>query len=130
MMFECGMKESREGTMHIQHKADVVKTMIGYFYGKTTCIEWLHIKDYVDIVEIWHLTKVKTLLEIYIANNISLNDCIDWFLYADAYGMEHVLQMASMLIASQLPQISKSKAFQSLSLSDLSLLKARSHLSE
>ena len=122
MMLECGMKESHEGVIHIQHKADVVKRMIGYFYGKTTCIEWLHIKDYVDIVEIWQLTEVKALLEIYIADNISLNDCIDWFIYADAYHMEHVLQRARKKIIAQFALLSRSKAFESLRFSDLNVL--------
>ena len=59
VMLESGMKESNEHVIHIHDtRADVVETMMGYFYGKDSCIQWKHIKDYVDIVELWQLAQV------------------------------------------------------------------------
>ena len=119
-MLKSGMKETYEEVLHIQYtKADVVKTMIKYFYGTKTCIEWEDIKDYVNIVELWQLPQVKAMLEPYIRENISPDNCIDWFVYADAYHMEHVKQKTSDLMNSKFSEISKCKEFMSLSLSNL-----------
>ena len=121
-ILESGMKESDDGEIRIQHaRTDVVKTMIGYFYGEDTCIEWKEIRDYVDIVELWQLTEAKPILEDYIAKNISEQDCIEWFLYADAYHMENVVLKIIETFINTLcfRQISRSEDFRSLSLSDL-----------
>ena len=120
-MLESGMKESDEGELRIQHtRADVIKTMIGYFYGEDTRIEWKQIRNYLDVVELWQLTQVKHVLEAYIAENILLRDCIEWFLYADAYHMEHVvLTITKRFLNTQFMEISRTKDFQSLSLSEL-----------
>ena len=93
VMLLSGMKESEEGMIHIQNtKADVVETMIGYFYGQTTSIDWNHIKDYVDIVELWQIAEVKDILEDYIAENVTPHNSswTDWFHHADTYHMEHL----------------------------------------
>ena len=120
VMMESGMKESDIGEIRIQDtRADVVKTMIGYFYGDDTCIEWKQIKDYVDIVELWQLTQVKPELEAYIAKDVVLQNCIDWFIFADTYHMEHVVLRITELINAHFTQISSSKEFKSLSLSVL-----------
>ena len=58
------------------------------------------------------------MLETYIGENVSPDNCIDWFLYADAYHMEHVKQEISDLINSQFRKISKCKEFMWLSLSN------------
>ena len=120
-MLESGMKEANEEVLHIQYtRADVVKTMIRYFYGEVTSIEWEHIKDYVDIVELWQLLEVKGMLETYIGENISPDNCIGiLFMYADAYHMEHVKQKIIDLMNSQFSKISECKEFTSLSLSNL-----------
>ena len=121
VMLESGMKESDTGEICIQHtRADVVKTMIGYFYGKNVYIEWEQIKDYVDIVELWQLAELKPVLEAYIAKNVSLQDCVEWFILADAYHMEYgMLRITEEFINTHFLEISRSKEFLSLSLSNL-----------
>ena len=120
VMLESGMKESNEHVIHIHNtRADVVKTMMGYFYGKDSCIQWKHIKDYVDIVELWQLAQVKPVLEAYIADNILPKDYVEWFLYADSYHMEHLLLRIADMINEQALKLSKDEAFLSLSLSNL-----------
>ena len=120
-MLASDMKESDAGEICIQHtRADVVKTMIGYFYRKDVCTEWERIKDYVDIVELWQLAQVKHVLESYIAENIVLQDCIEWFSFADAYDMECVvLRIIKEFFNTHFLEISRSKEFLSLSLSSL-----------
>ena len=123
VMLDSGMKESNERVIHIHDtRADVVETMMGYFYGKKTCIEWKDIKDYVDIVELWQLIRVKPVLEAYIADNILPKDCVEWFLYANSYHMEYLLLRIAYMINEQAGNISKDKAFLSLSLSNLGSL--------
>ena len=120
IMLESGMKESTTGKIQIQHtKANVVETMIGHFYGKDACIEWEQIRDYVDIIELWQLAQLKPILEAYIAKNIVLQDCIDWFIYADTYHMEHVILRITELINANFTDFSRSRQFKSLSLSTL-----------
>ena len=120
VMLESGMKESSEGVIHIQNtRADVVKAMIGYFYGENVCIEWEQIKDYVDIVELWQLARVKLVLEAYITDNISSKNCIEWFFYADSYNMEHLMLRVVDTINKEIVKISRSEEFLSLSLSNL-----------
>ena len=119
-MLDSGMKESDKGEIHIlDTKAGIVETMIGYFYGKDAYIEWKQIRDYVDIVELWQLTQVKPLLEAYIAKNITPQDCIGWLNYADVYQLEHVISKIIDMIDTRFSEISTSKEFLALSLSNL-----------
>ena len=81
---------------------------------------WKQIRDYVAIVEPWQLAEVKPVLEDYIAKNISLHDCVEWLLYADAYLMEHVvLAIIKRFLNPLFMEISRSEEFRSLSLSNL-----------
>ena len=99
VMLQSGMKEGEEGMIHIQNtKADVMKTVIGYFYGQTTSIDWNHIKDYVDVVELWQTAEVKDILEDYIAENITPHNCTDWIDYADTYHMEYLKEVTRAMI--------------------------------
>ena len=119
-MLESDMKENADREIHIQDmRADVVQTMIGYFYGNETCIGWEEIKVYVDIVELWQITQVKPVLEAYIARNIPPQDCMDWLNFADTYHMEQVTLRIAELVNTHFTEISRGKGFQSVSLSDL-----------
>ena len=123
MMLQSGMKESDEGKMHIHDtRADVVRAVIGYFYGKDIHIEWQQIKDYVDIAELWHLVHLKSALEDHIAVNMSSHDCVDWFFYADTYQMDYLQKTATEMIISHFEEISRSEDFSSLSLQELHVL--------
>ena len=120
-MLASGMKESDTREICTQHtRANVVKTMIGYFYGKDASIEWAQIKDYVDIVELWQLAQVKPVLEAYIAKNIVLENCIEWFVFADTYHMKRiVLKTIKEFVSPMFMTILRSKEFHSLSLYNL-----------
>ena len=122
MMLESGMKESNNSVMRIQDcTIHVVKTIIAYFYGKELCIEWKHVKDYLDIVELWQLTRVKHLLEIFLTHTVEISflNCIEWFYYADVYHMENVLLRTKELINSQAVDVSRTEDFEPLSQSQL-----------
>ena len=89
-MFECGMKESLEGILHIQHaRADVIQTLIKYLYGKGISICASEIVDFVDIVGLWDLREVKCHLQCYIEQYAKLqeDECIWWYLFADTYNL-------------------------------------------
>ena len=120
-MLTSDMKESDTGQIRIKNtRASVVKTMIGYFYGKDACIEWTQIRDYVDIVELWQLAQVKPVLEAYIGENIVLPDCFEWFMFANVYQMEFVvLKIIKRFVNTHFLEVSRSKEFLSLSLSTL-----------
>ena len=102
-MFECGIHEAQTGKLEVKNTpASVVRTMISYMYGRNISIEWDDVVDYIDLIEMWQMDKLKDELEDYIVMNINIdtNNWIPWLCLAQRYHM-HKLARKSQLTTTK-----------------------------
>ena len=66
-LFNSGMQEVRNQTLNLEDlNPKVVKSLMAYMYGMDIIIEWDEVTDYLDIVECWQITELKSKLEQYV----------------------------------------------------------------
>ena len=119
-LFSSNMKEAQQGEITMETlEFTTVHAIIQYLYSQPISVDW---KDVEKMIAACDLLQIKPLMDVlveYIAKHLSPTNCIGWWNIADKFNMFEVGKQAKSLMCTKFKEVSCSKEFKMLSLSEL-----------
>ena len=121
-LFSSGLTEATQGEVTLDDlDAEVMRNIVDYMYSGNIDIQRSNVKDVLEACEFLQLEHLKVHCENYIVENLSHDNCLEWFLFGDCF-TQMVKQQALHLITQNFVRLSKSEDFKNLSKSELNIL--------
>ena len=115
-LFDSGMQESQTNKMEVKGipahvPARVVQMAIAFMYGEIVRIPGEDIEEYIEIAELWLLSEFKGLIEEYIGQILTPQNCLSWFRGARMYSMKKVEKQTRELFQKNLKELLNTEDF-------------------
>ena len=99
--------------------SDVVEAIVQYFYTGEVKMELQQMKDAMEVCEFLHVKELKSPFMKYILQQISVDNCVEWYIFGDKFALKECRAVAKSIMCTQFVNATKVDEFKCLSMAEL-----------